>query len=99
MSYEMIAIFMFASMMLMLTTGQRVFGAIGAVASLAAVLLYGTGGVDIPFSAAMKLMSRTSFGSTGISFATLRARGRATGSSRCGVTNPAISPRMNATMS
>jgi len=57
MSYQMIAIFMFASMMLMLTTGQRVFGAIGAVASIAAVALYGTGGVDIPFSAAMKLMS------------------------------------------
>ncbi|GAB5376138.1 MAG: TRAP transporter large permease subunit [Acuticoccus sp.] len=57
MTYQMIAIFMFASMMLMLTTGQRVFGAIGAVASVAAVVLYGTGGVDIPFSAAMKLMS------------------------------------------
>ena len=57
MSYEMIAIFMFASMMLMLTTGQRVFGAIGAVACLASVTLYGTGGVDIPFSAAMKVMS------------------------------------------
>ena len=57
MSYEMIAIFMFASMMLMLTTGQRVFGAIGAMACLASVTLYGTGGVDIPFSAAMKVMS------------------------------------------
>ncbi len=31
MSYEMIAIFMFSSMMLMLFTGQRVFGAIGGV--------------------------------------------------------------------
>ena len=39
MSYEMIAIFMFASMMLMLATGQRVFGAIGAVASIAALAL------------------------------------------------------------
>ncbi len=56
MSYEMIALFMFASMMLMLLTGQRVFGAIGAVASVAALLLWGTGGSDIPFSAAMKLM-------------------------------------------
>jgi len=56
MSYEMIAIFMFASMMLMLMTGQRVFGAIGAVAALAALLLWGTGGSDIPFSSAMKLM-------------------------------------------
>ncbi len=31
MSYEMIAILMFSSMMLMLLTGQRVFGAIGFV--------------------------------------------------------------------
>ncbi|WP_419914437.1 TRAP transporter large permease [Hoeflea sp.] len=56
MSYEMIAIFMFASMMLMLFTGQRVFGAIGAVAAIAALALWGTGGQDIPFAAAMKLM-------------------------------------------
>ncbi|MDJ0629953.1 MAG: TRAP transporter large permease subunit [Rhodobacter sp.] len=56
MSYEAIAVLMFASMMLMLMTGQRVFGAIGAVAAAGAVFLYGTGGVDIPFSAAMKLM-------------------------------------------
>lgn len=56
MSYEMIAIFMFASMMLMLMTGQRVFGAIGGVACVAALTLWGTGGSDIPFSAAMKLM-------------------------------------------
>ncbi len=32
MSYEMIAILMFSSMMLMLLTGQRVFGAIGFIA-------------------------------------------------------------------
>ncbi|WP_299861313.1 TRAP transporter large permease subunit [uncultured Roseobacter sp.] len=56
MSYEMIAILMFASMMLMLMTGQRVFGAIGGVAAIAAVLLWTPGGVNIPFSSAMKLM-------------------------------------------
>ncbi len=56
MSQEYIAIFMFASMMLMLFTGQRVFGAIGAVSAIAALALWGTGGQDIPFSAAMKLM-------------------------------------------
>ncbi len=56
MSYELIAILMFASMMLMMMTGQRVFGAIGAVAALAALTLWGTGGSSIPFSAAMKLM-------------------------------------------
>jgi tripartite ATP-independent transporter DctM subunit len=56
MSYEMIALLMFSSMMLMLFTGQRVFGAIGAVAAVAALALWGTGGSDIPFSSAMKLM-------------------------------------------
>lgn len=56
MSYELIAFLMFASMMLMLMTGQRVFGAIGAVAAIAALALYGTGGSDLPFSSAMKLM-------------------------------------------
>nr|WP_255670798.1 TRAP transporter large permease subunit [Cognatishimia sp. F0-27] len=48
---------MFLSMMLMLFTGQRVFGAIGAIAAIAAIALWGTGGQDIPFSAAMKLMT------------------------------------------
>ena len=56
MSNEMIALLMFSSMMLMLLTGQRVFGAIGIVASIAAITLWGTGGHDIPFTAAMKLM-------------------------------------------
>lgn len=56
MSYGMIALLMFSSMMLMLFTGQRVFAAIGAVASIASIALWGTGGSDIPFSAAMKLM-------------------------------------------
>jgi tripartite ATP-independent transporter DctM subunit len=56
MSYEMIALLMFASMMLMLLTGQRVFGAIGGVAAVAALALWGTGGAEVPFAAAMKLM-------------------------------------------
>ncbi len=57
MPYEMIAIFMFATMMAMLLTGQRVFGAIGFVAVIAALVLWGDrGGYDIAFSSAMKLM-------------------------------------------
>ena len=56
MPYELIAILMFSMMMLMLMTGQRVFGAIGFVAVAAALLLWGTGGSDIGFAAAMKLM-------------------------------------------
>jgi len=56
MSYEMIALLMFSSMMLMLLTGQRVFGAIGFVAATAALFLWGPGGSEMAFSAAMKLM-------------------------------------------
>ncbi|PCJ69941.1 MAG: C4-dicarboxylate ABC transporter [Rhodobiaceae bacterium] len=56
MSYELIAIVMFSSMMLMLMTGQRVFGAIGVVGAIAAIFLWGTGGGDISFTAAIKLM-------------------------------------------
>ena len=54
-SYEAIAIFMFMTMMLMLLTGQRVFGAIGFVASAAALLLYGGGAIELPYTAAWKL--------------------------------------------
>ena len=56
MSQEYIAVFMFSSMLLMLMTGQRVFGAIGAIAAIAALALWGTGGSNIPFGAAMKVM-------------------------------------------
>lgn len=57
MSYEVIAILMFSSMMLMLLTGQRVFGAIGFVAVVAAFFLWGDrGGYDLGFAAAIKLM-------------------------------------------
>jgi tripartite ATP-independent transporter DctM subunit len=56
MSYEMIALLMFSSMMLMLMTGQRVFAAIGFVAVVASLLLWGTGGSTIAFSAAMKVI-------------------------------------------
>ncbi|MDZ4094067.1 MAG: TRAP transporter large permease subunit [Paracoccaceae bacterium] len=56
MSYELIAILMFSTMLLMMLTGQRVFGVIGFVAVLASLALWGTGGESMGFSAAMKLM-------------------------------------------
>ncbi|MGK7755353.1 MULTISPECIES: TRAP transporter large permease [unclassified Roseovarius] len=57
MPYEAIAALMFASMMLMLLTGQRVFGAIGFVAVIAAFFLWGDrGGYDLGFAAAIKVM-------------------------------------------
>ena len=56
MSYELIAVLMFTTMMLMLLSGQRVFGAIGFVGVIAALALWGDGGSEIAFTAAMKLM-------------------------------------------
>jgi tripartite ATP-independent transporter DctM subunit len=55
-SYELIALLMFSTMMVLLITGQRVFGAIGFVGVVAALLLWGQGGSELGFSAAMKLM-------------------------------------------
>ncbi|MDP2698046.1 TRAP transporter large permease subunit [Thalassospira sp.] len=56
MSYELIALLMFASMMMLLLTGKRVFGAIGFVAVVFSLALWGDGGSEMAFSAAMKLM-------------------------------------------
>ncbi|MGQ7247426.1 TRAP transporter large permease [Halomonas sp. V046] len=57
MSYEMIALTMFSSMMLLLLTGQRVFGVIGFVGAAAALALWGDGGIEMPFSATIQLMN------------------------------------------
>jgi len=57
MSYEAIALLMFASMMLLLLTGQRFFGVIGFVGSIFALTLWGTGGEEMPFNAAFVLFN------------------------------------------
>ncbi len=57
MSYELIALSMFGAMMVALLTGQRVFAAIGFVASGAALLLYGAGAIEMPFSQVFKLFN------------------------------------------
>jgi tripartite ATP-independent transporter DctM subunit len=54
-SYEAIAILMFSTVFVMLITGQRVFGAIGFVAAAAALLLYGNGAIEMPYTATWKL--------------------------------------------
>lgn len=59
MDHNTIAILMFSTMLLMMLTGQRVFGAIGFVAVASALLLWGDGGVQMGFSAVMKLMKWT----------------------------------------
>jgi tripartite ATP-independent transporter DctM subunit len=57
MSHEMIALLIFTSMMLMLLTGQRVFAAIGGVAALFALMLWGEGGIEMPFNASFVLLN------------------------------------------
>jgi tripartite ATP-independent transporter DctM subunit len=57
MSYEMIALLMFSTLMLMLLTGQRVFGAVGFVAAAAAMALWGKGGFEMPFNASIVLLN------------------------------------------
>ncbi len=56
MSYGLIALLMFSSMMLLLLTGQRVFAVIGFVGAAAALFLWGDGSFNLAFSASMKLM-------------------------------------------
>ena len=57
MTHEAIALLMFSSMMLLLLTGQRVFGAIGFVAAASALAMWGVGGVEMPFHAAFTLFN------------------------------------------
>ncbi|MDX5366178.1 MAG: TRAP transporter large permease subunit [Alphaproteobacteria bacterium] len=57
MSYELITLLMFSSLMVMLLTGQRVFGAIGFVAALAALLLWGDRNIEMPFNATFQVLN------------------------------------------
>ncbi|MDC1113082.1 TRAP transporter large permease subunit [Candidatus Pelagibacter sp.] len=54
-SYEFIALFMFITMLAMMFTGQRVFGAIGFVAVISALLVWGNGAMEMPYTATWKL--------------------------------------------
>jgi len=57
MSHEYIALLMFSSLMLMLMTGQRVFAAVGFVATVASLTLWGNGGIEMPFSSSITLLN------------------------------------------
>jgi tripartite ATP-independent transporter DctM subunit len=57
MSPELIALLIFSSMMFMLLTGQRVFAAIGGVATLFALMLWGKGAFEMPFNASFVLLN------------------------------------------
>ncbi|NQW07924.1 MAG: TRAP transporter large permease subunit, partial [Candidatus Pelagibacter sp.] len=47
--------FMFITMLVMMFTGQRVFGAIGFVAVFSALLVWGNGAIEMPYTATWKL--------------------------------------------
>jgi tripartite ATP-independent transporter DctM subunit len=57
MSPEFVTVFMFVTMMVLLVTGQRVFGVIGFVGTAAALLLWGTGSHEIPFNASFQVLN------------------------------------------
>ncbi|MBW1867606.1 MAG: TRAP transporter large permease subunit [Deltaproteobacteria bacterium] len=57
MGHELIAVLIFTSMMLMLLTGQRVFGAIGGIATIFSLCLWGNGGGEMPFNASFALLN------------------------------------------
>lgn len=57
MHYDMIALLMFGSMLVMLMTGQRMFGIIGFIAVVAALALWGDrGGYDLAFAQSIKVI-------------------------------------------
>ena len=57
MSSEFITLFMFGTMMVLLFTGQRVFGVIGFVGSAAALWLWGQGSFEMPFNASFQVLN------------------------------------------
>lgn len=57
MSHEMIALMMFSSLLLLLLTGQRVFGVVGFVGAMASLFLWGDGGAEMPFNASIVLLN------------------------------------------
>ena len=57
MSSEFITLFMFATMMALLMSGQRVFGVIGFVGTAAALSLWGEGAFEMPFNASFQVLN------------------------------------------
>jgi tripartite ATP-independent transporter DctM subunit len=57
MTPEFVTVFMFATMMLLLMTGQRVFGVIGFVGAAAALWLWGEGAFEMPFNASFQVLN------------------------------------------
>ena len=50
MSHEIIALLMCATLMVLLLTGQRVFGIVGFVGAAASLFLWGDGGAEMSYN-------------------------------------------------
>ncbi len=57
MTYELMAILMFLSMVTMLLTGRHIYAVIGGVATIFSLLLWGKGGSGLPFHAVFSLLN------------------------------------------
>jgi tripartite ATP-independent transporter DctM subunit len=57
MDYSIVILLMFSSLMLLMLTGQRVFGIMGFVGVACALALWGQGGSEMGFNAAIKLFN------------------------------------------
>ncbi|MBG0778244.1 MAG: TRAP transporter large permease subunit [Desulfovibrionaceae bacterium] len=57
MSHEMIALTMCLTLMVLLLTGQRIFGVVGFVGAAASLFLWGDGGAEMPFNASIVLLN------------------------------------------
>ena len=57
MSSELITLFMFSTMLVLLMTGQRVFGVIGFIGAASALWLWGGSNVEMPFNASFQVLN------------------------------------------
>jgi tripartite ATP-independent transporter DctM subunit len=57
MSPEFVTVFMFATMIVLLMTGQQLFGVIGFVGTAAALWLWGEGAFEMPFNASFQVLN------------------------------------------
>ncbi len=57
MSHEMITLTMFASLLLLMSTGQRVYGVVGFIGATAAYFLWGGNDIEMPFNASFTVLN------------------------------------------
>ena len=57
MSYEFIALLMFLTMFVTLLSGRHIYAVIGGVASIFAIILWGSGGMEMGFHSSFKLIN------------------------------------------